>query len=94
VYHATASGETTWYGLARAVFTAAGLDPDRVRPTTTGNFPRPAARPAYSILGHDRWARTGIPALPHWRGMLSQAMAHPAFAKPLHESASREKSQQ
>ena len=45
VYHGTATGETTWYGLARAVFAAAGLDPDRVRPTTSDRFAAPG-RPA------------------------------------------------
>jgi dTDP-4-dehydrorhamnose reductase len=76
VYHATASGETTWYGLARAVFAAAGLDPARVRPTTSDRFPRPAPRPGYSVLGHDRWALAGIPPLPGWQGMLDSALPH------------------
>jgi dTDP-4-dehydrorhamnose reductase len=74
IYHGTASGETTWYGLARAVFAGAGLDPDRVRPTTSDRFPRPARRPAYSVLGHERWSGTGVEPLPHWRAMLSTAM--------------------
>ena len=80
MYHATASGQTTWYGLARAVFQEAGLDPDRVRPTTSDRFPRPAPRPGYSVLGHGRWAAAGIPALPDWRGMLSQALSTPGTA--------------
>ena len=74
VYHGTAAGSTTWYGLARAVFAEAGLDASRVRPTTSDRFPRPARRPAYSVLAHDRWHRTGVAPLPHWRGMLTEAM--------------------
>jgi dTDP-4-dehydrorhamnose reductase len=73
-YHGTASGETTWYGLARAVFDEAGLDPARVRPVTTAQFPRPAPRPLYSVLGHEGWTGTGIDPLPNWRSMLSEAM--------------------
>jgi len=92
IYHATSAGETTWYGLARAVFAEAGLDPGRVRPTTSAQLPRPATRPAYSVLGHDRWTGTGIPALRHWRGMLSEAMVHPSFAPALQQSASPEES--
>jgi dTDP-4-dehydrorhamnose reductase len=74
VYHGTAAGQTSWYGLARAVFAEAGLDPARVRPTTSDRFPRPARRPTYSVLGHDRWAGTGVPPLPYWRTMLTTAM--------------------
>lgn len=74
VYHATASGVTTWYRLARAVFARAGLDPDRIRPTTTARFPRPAARPAYSVLGHDRWAAAGMPPMRAWQDMLDEAL--------------------
>ena len=74
-YHGTAAGQTSWYGLARAVFAEAGLDPARVRPTTSDRFPRPAPRPTYSVLGHERWSGTGVPALPHWRTMLTTAMA-------------------
>jgi dTDP-4-dehydrorhamnose reductase len=73
-YHGTASGETTWYGLARAVFSEAGLDPRRVRPTTSDLFPRPARRPAYSVLGHQRWREAGITPMPDWREMLHTAM--------------------
>lgn len=73
-YHGTASGSTTWFGLARAAFAEAGLDPSRVRPTTSDRFVRPARRPAYSVLGHDRWAGTGVGPLPDWRVMLSRAM--------------------
>ncbi len=75
VYHGTAAGQTSWYGLARAVFDEAGLDPARVRPTVSAHFPRPARRPTYSVLGHDRWAGTGVPPLPDWRAMLATAMS-------------------
>jgi dTDP-4-dehydrorhamnose reductase len=75
-YHGTAAGETTWYGLAREVFRLAGLDPDRVRPTTSDRFPRPATRPTYSVLGHDRWAAAGLPPMADWRPMLAAALPH------------------
>ena len=75
-YHGTASGETTWFGLARAVFEEAGLDPERIQPTTSDKFVRPARRPAFSVLGHDRWAAAGLAPLPHWRTMLTSARPH------------------
>jgi dTDP-4-dehydrorhamnose reductase len=73
-YHGTAGGSTSWYGLARAVFTEAGLGPGRIRPTTSGRFPRPAARPAYSVLGHSAWANTPVAPLGPWREMLAEAI--------------------
>jgi dTDP-4-dehydrorhamnose reductase len=75
-YHGTAAGSTTWFGLARAVFEEAGLDPSRVRPTTSDRFVRPARRPAYSVLSHAGWSGTGVAPLPHWRPMLAEAMPH------------------
>jgi dTDP-4-dehydrorhamnose reductase len=80
IYHGTAGSQTSWYGLARAVFAEAGLDPARVRPTTSDRFPRPARRPTYSLLGHARWAGTGVPPLPDWRSMLTTAMSRDLIA--------------
>jgi len=73
IYHGTSSGETSWCGLARAVFEELGADAQRVRPTTTDRFPRPAPRPAYSVLGHDAWARAGLEPIQDWREALAQA---------------------
>jgi dTDP-4-dehydrorhamnose reductase len=73
-YHATAAGKTSWFGLARAVFEELGADPDRVRPTTTDRYPRPAPRPAYSVLSHESWARAGVAPLGDWRAMLHDAV--------------------
>lgn len=74
-YHATSSGSATWYDLARAVFELLGADPGRVRPTTSAQFARPAARPAWSVLGHDRWKAVGLSPLRDWREALTEAMA-------------------
>ncbi|MGN6331851.1 MAG: dTDP-4-dehydrorhamnose reductase [Motilibacteraceae bacterium] len=71
-YHATNAGSTTWWGLARAVFELSGADPARVRPTTTDRFPRPAPRPAWSVLGHDGWERVGLAPLRPWREALAE----------------------
>jgi dTDP-4-dehydrorhamnose reductase len=75
VYHCTNGGDTTWYGLARAVFAELGADPERVRPTSTDRYPRPAPRPAYSVLSAAAWRAAGLPALPDWRDALTRAFA-------------------
>jgi dTDP-4-dehydrorhamnose reductase len=74
-YHATSEGETTWFGFAQALFEAAGLDPERVRPSDTASFPRPAPRPAYSVLGHDRSVAAGLGLLPPWREALTETLS-------------------
>ncbi|KDN75741.1 dTDP-4-dehydrorhamnose reductase [Streptomyces olindensis] len=74
VFHATSSGEATWYELAREVFSLLGADPDRVRPTSSAAFPRPAPRPAYSALAHRRWQEIGLPLPRDWRSALHEAL--------------------
>jgi dTDP-4-dehydrorhamnose reductase len=75
IYHGTASGRTTWHGLAQAVFEEAGHDPDRVRRTTSEAFVRPAKRPAFSVLGHERWAAAGMSPMRDWRAMLHDMLS-------------------
>ncbi|MCX5296485.1 dTDP-4-dehydrorhamnose reductase [Streptomyces sp. NBC_00193] len=82
VYHGTASGRTTWFGLARETYRLSGLDPERIRPTDSSAFVRPAVRPAFSVLAHDRWAEAGLPPLADWSEQLAAALALPAFAAP------------
>ncbi|MFF3378890.1 dTDP-4-dehydrorhamnose reductase [Streptomyces sp. NPDC002680] len=76
ILHATNSGEVTWCELAREVFRLIDADPDRVRPTTSAAFVRPAPRPAYSALGHGRWQQTGLGPLRDWRTALHEALPH------------------
>jgi dTDP-4-dehydrorhamnose reductase len=66
IYHATAGGQTSWHGFARAVAVAAGADPGRVHETTSAEFVRPAARPAYSVLGHRTLERAGVDPIGPW----------------------------
>jgi dTDP-4-dehydrorhamnose reductase len=73
VYHATSAGQATWHELAREVFRLLGADPGRVRPATSAAFERPARRPAYSVLGHDRLALAGIEPIGDWRTALERA---------------------
>lgn len=70
-------GETTWYSFARAIFEQLGADPDRVKPCTSADFPRPAKRPANSVLSLASWTGAGLTPLPPWRDALAKAF--PSF---------------
>jgi dTDP-4-dehydrorhamnose reductase len=63
VFHLAAGGACSWHELTVEAFDRAGLD-CAVRETTTAEFPRAAARPAYSVL---RSGRGETPVLPEWR---------------------------
>lgn len=51
-YHTCGGGNTSWYGFAKEIFEKAGLKVN-LKPCTTEEFPRPAKRPAYSIMDND-----------------------------------------
>ena len=78
-YHATSSGQTTWFGLTQRIFELIGADPNRVLPTTTEAFPRPAPRPAYSVLGHGSWKAVGMNPIRVWDEALIAAFNDGAF---------------
>jgi dTDP-4-dehydrorhamnose reductase len=79
VYHATNSGSTTWFGFAQAVFERAGLDPERVIPTDSSDFVRPAPRPAYSVLGHGAWTLAALDTPRSWEAALDEAFRRGVF---------------
>ncbi len=72
VFHVTNSGTATWFDLAQATFKEAGLDPARVTPITTADYPTPARRPAYSVLDNAALRLQGLPLLPDWRESLGR----------------------
>jgi dTDP-4-dehydrorhamnose reductase len=74
-YHATSSGQATWYELARAVFGAVGADAARVEPVGSAAVPRPAPRPRWSVLGHAAWHDAGLNPIGHWSQRLESFMA-------------------
>jgi len=66
IYHVTNAGSCTWYELALNVLTWAGLEGTEVEAVTTAEFPRPAPRPANSVLAGARLQKEGFPPLRHW----------------------------
>ncbi|WP_454084682.1 dTDP-4-dehydrorhamnose reductase [Georgenia sp. Marseille-Q6866] len=65
-YHGTSSGETSWHGFTQEIVRTLGKDPAMVLETTSADFPRPAPRPAYSVLGHDALLAAGVEPIGHW----------------------------
>jgi dTDP-4-dehydrorhamnose reductase len=61
-YHICGSGKTSWYGFAKEIFKQCGLDIN-LKPCTTNEFPRPAKRPAYSVMDNDGFCRDWKKAL-------------------------------
>jgi dTDP-4-dehydrorhamnose reductase len=61
VFHAAGAGDCSWYEFAIEIFDRAGLLV-RVLPVTSDRFPRPARRPAYSVLGTEREPGLHLPA--------------------------------
>lgn len=74
IYHATNSGQATWFEFAQEIFKLAGADISRVIPVHTSEFPRPAKRTTYSVLGHNAWTNTSVPVMREWRIALAEAM--------------------
>ena len=58
--------QTSWHGFAVAVAESVGADPGRVHETTAAAFPRPAPRPAYSVLGHHTLEQVGVAPIGTW----------------------------
>ncbi|MEO7720504.1 MAG: dTDP-4-dehydrorhamnose reductase [Pseudolysinimonas sp.] len=80
IYHGTNAGQTSWFEFAKAIFDDAGLEPERVLPTDSASFERPARRPSYSVLGHDAWAHAGMKPMRPWREALAAAAASGVLA--------------
>jgi dTDP-4-dehydrorhamnose reductase len=73
LYHASNSGSCSWYEFAKAIIEEAGLN-TRVVPITTEQFPRPASRPAFSVMDCSSIRMNGFKELRNWRDALGQFM--------------------
>jgi dTDP-4-dehydrorhamnose reductase len=74
VFHVTNQGSVSWYQFVREILIAAGLDPERVRPISTVDLdpPRPAPRPANSVLDNAALRMAGVPLLRDFREPLAE----------------------
>jgi dTDP-4-dehydrorhamnose reductase len=74
IYHGTNSGQATWFEFAQEIFKLSSADVGRVTPVSSTEFPRPAKRPSYSVLGHDGWVKTSVKTMRDWRIALADSM--------------------
>jgi len=82
IVHVTNSGNCTWYEFATEILRESGL-PTAVKPVTTAEFPRPARRPAYSVLSPDSLHAYNI-HMPGWHDALRRYLGSaPAGAPPV-----------
>ena len=76
-WHITNQTGTSWFGFAREVVAAMGKDPEMVQPISTADLqpPRPAARPANSMLDNAMLRASGRPILRDFREPLAETVA-------------------
>jgi len=77
LFHMTNQGAVSWYEFVAAILESAGHDPAKVRPIKTADLdpPRPAPRPANSVLDNAALRLGGFPLLPHYRESLDRLVA-------------------
>ena len=83
IFHVTNAGPVSWYEFAREVLLASGQDPDRVLPVATADLqpPRPAPRPANSVLDHAALRLSGIDTMADFREPLRRLVTALGEAK-------------
>jgi dTDP-4-dehydrorhamnose reductase len=74
IYHATNSGICSWYEFAVEIFKQADIKVT-VNPLTSDQFPRPAARPKYSVLSKKMIKKQGLTPLRDWKEALAAYLA-------------------
>lgn len=74
IMHVTNEGVVSWYEFCQAVLEALGKDPAQVGPCSTSELdpPRPAPRPANSVLDNTRFADLNLPLLRHYKAPLKE----------------------
>lgn len=76
IFHLTNQGAVSWYEFVRAVVEGMGQDPTLVRAIATGDLdpPRPAPRPANSVLENRAWRGAGYAPLRDFRAPLAELL--------------------
>ena len=65
IMHIANGGTATWYDVAKRVFEAVGR-PELLEPCSSAEYPTPARRPAWSVLGTEKYEAIVGEPLPAW----------------------------
>ena len=81
IYHLSASGKTSWYGLAKYVINESKnlgdtffVNPENIHSISTSEYPLPAIRPHNSLLNTKKICKTFYIHLPHWKDLLKRTL--------------------
>lgn len=66
IYHATNAGQASWFEFAQEIFRNCDSDLSRILWVTSEEYPSAANRPAFSVLGQNAWANTGVKPMGDW----------------------------
>lgn len=72
-YHATSSGQASWFEFAQAIAAFLGHPKTAIQPTDSASFPSPAPRPSWSVLDHSQLAQIGVNPIGNWMERWQQA---------------------
>ena len=74
IYHLCASGHTSWYGFAQAIFSHPAVHQrPALQAITTAQYPTPAQRPANSVMNTEKF-RQCFGELPSWQEALQHCL--------------------
>jgi dTDP-4-dehydrorhamnose reductase len=76
IVHAVNAGTTSWHGFAEEIVRLLGAD-IAIEAVTTADYPRPARRPAFSVLDTTRLAGLIGRRLPPWQDALARYLGGP-----------------
>lgn len=74
IYHATNTGQVTWFEFAQVVFKLSGHNLNRIKKINSLSLPQAATRPAYSVLSQNNWINQGLYPMRSWQSALEDAL--------------------
>jgi dTDP-4-dehydrorhamnose reductase len=74
IYHATNSGEASWFDFAQEIYRLIGKSDSLVKSTGSDTYIRPALRPTNSVLSNHNWVEAGLTPMANWKSALAEVM--------------------